>query len=167
MEYLYIIVAFVILSIINFLLKNFFTNTSNGHNNRKKKPLNITLCCLVLGKQPASLHAFQVKINTGQTVEELKEVIKNKNTSDFDKLTAKDLRLWKVRIPDDRDDLISSINRDLIDDESDDDSIDEDSMNNKVDKVNMLATQYIDDYWTDVPPKRYIHVIIEPPKHVI
>ena len=88
------------------------------------------------------MRAFQVKVNTGQTVEELKEVIKNKNTSDFDKLTAKDLRLWKVRIPDDRDNLISSINRDLIDDKSDDYSIGEDSMNNKVDKVNMLATQY-------------------------
>src|SRR5689334_17975541 len=128
MEYLYIVAAFFIISIINLLLKNYFTNTSND-NNRRKKPLNITLRCLVLGKQPASLNAFQVKINTGQTVEELKEVIKNKNTTDFDKLTAKDLRLWKVRIPDDRDDLISSINRDLIDDESD-----EDSMNNKVDK---------------------------------
>ncbi len=57
---------------------------------------------------------------------------------------AKDLKLWNVTIPDDRDDLLSNLSLQ--------------------DQVELLATRDIGDYWTEKPPKRHIHVLVEPPE---
>jgi hypothetical protein len=32
------------------------------------------------------------------------------------------------------------------------------------DKDKLLATRDIGDYWTEKPPKRHIHVLVEPPE---
>ncbi|CAG8681364.1 277_t:CDS:2, partial [Paraglomus brasilianum] len=60
----------------------------------------------------------------------------------FANVDAKDLKLWKVEIPDDRDSELANPAY-----------------------VELLATRDVGDYWTkkSPPPKRHIHVIVEPP----
>ena len=64
----------------------------------------ITTCifCLVHG----TTTPFHVEIDSDQTVSHLKDAIKAKMTRELDGWAAKGLRLWKVQIPDDPDDLI-------------------------------------------------------------
>ncbi|RGB23613.1 hypothetical protein C1646_676983 [Rhizophagus diaphanus] len=56
---------------------------------------------------------------------------------------AKDLKLWKVEIGDDRDDLLRNLTLQ--------------------DQPELLATREVGDYWSEKPPKRHIHVLVEPP----
>src|SRR6185369_3360695 len=86
--------------------------------------MSITLFCLVKGN--TSTNAFSVKINRDEPISELKEAIKAKNTQAFANVDAKDLRLWKVEIPDDRD---SELANPALD-------------------VELLATRDVGDYWT-------------------
>jgi hypothetical protein len=65
--------------------------------------MSITLFCLVKGNTTAN--AFSVKISRDEPISELKDVIKAKKPNDF----ADKLKLWKVEIPDDRDDLLSNL----------------------------------------------------------
>jgi Crinkler effector protein N-terminal domain len=102
----------------------------------------ITLLCLVKGNTTAN--AFPVDIEKDQLVGHLKEVIKEKNAQTFANVDAKDLKLWKKEIPDDQDDFLSNL-----------------TLN---DGDELLATREIGDYWTEKPPKRNIHVLIEPPE---
>jgi len=97
--------------------------------------MSITLFCLVKGNTTAN--AFSVKISRDEPISELKEAIKEKNTQTFANVDAKDIKLWKVEIPDD---LLSNLTQDEL-----------------------LATRDIGDYWTEKPPKRHIHVLVEPP----
>ena len=104
--------------------------------------MSITLLCLVKGNTTAN--AFPVDINKDQLVGHLKEAIKESQKPFFDSVPTKDLKLWKVKIPDDQDDLLSNL---ILNDEPE-----------------LLATREIGDYWTEKPPKRNIHVIVEPPE---
>src|ERR1044072_2695675 len=104
--------------------------------------MSITLFCLVKGN--TSENAFSVKISRDEPISELKEVIKAKKQNDFAGVDADKLRLWKKEIPDEQDDLL--INLTLNDGDE------------------LLATKEIGDYWTEKPPKRNIHVIVEPPE---
>jgi hypothetical protein len=72
-----------------------------------------------------------------------KKVIKAENPRTFANVDAKDIKLWNVTIPDDRDDLLSSL-----------------SLN---DEDELLVTREIGDYWSGKPPKKSVHVIVEPP----
>ncbi|RIA93809.1 hypothetical protein C1645_866758 [Glomus cerebriforme] len=110
---------------------------------------NITLCCLIHGNNLAA--AFPVKINTDKTIGELKKIIKDENSNEFAIVDAKDLMLWKVEIPDDNEDekirFLLQYKFEI--------------------KTELLGTRYIEDYWTDSPPKRCIHVIVKSPPAVI
>jgi hypothetical protein len=64
--------------------------------------MSITLFCLVQGASTA----FSVDIDRSLTVDHLKKAIKAEKANDFANIDADKLRLWKVEIPDDRDDLI-------------------------------------------------------------
>ncbi|PKK62904.1 kinase-like protein, partial [Rhizophagus irregularis] len=68
-----------------------------------------------------------------QLVGHLKKVIKAEKAPEFDNFPADKLKLWKVTIPDDRDDLLSNLTLQ--------------------DQVELLATREIGDYWTEKPPK--------------
>ncbi|RHZ60281.1 hypothetical protein Glove_355g96 [Diversispora epigaea] len=100
--------------------------------------MSITLICLVKGSTFAN--AFAVDIDGSKLVGHLKEAIKAKNQNDFAGVDADKLRLWKVEIPDDRDDLLNNISFQGQDE--------------------LLATRDIKNYWTEKPPKRHIHVIV-------
>ena len=104
--------------------------------------MSITLLCLVKGNTLAN--AFPVDIDKDQLVGHLKDAIKVKKSPEFDNFSADRLKLWKVMIPDDQDDLLSNL-----------------TLN---DGDELLATREIGDYWTEKPPKRNIHVIVSPPE---
>ncbi|PKY62862.1 hypothetical protein RhiirA4_490168 [Rhizophagus irregularis] len=73
---------------------------------------------------------------------ELKKVIKAENVQTFANVDAKDIKLWKVTIPDDRD-LSSNLTLQ--------------------DHVEFLATREIGDYCSEKPHKKHIHILVEPP----
>src|SRR5947207_2688431 len=102
--------------------------------------MSITLFCLVKGNTTAN--AFSVKISRDEPISELKEAIKAKKQNDFAGVDADKLKLWKVSIPDDRDDLLSNLTLQ--------------------DQVELLATRDIGDHWSEKPPKRNIHVLVSP-----
>ncbi len=104
--------------------------------------MSITLLCLVKGNTIAN--AFSVKISRDEPISELKKAIKAEKQNDFAGIDADKLRLWKVTIPGDQDDQL----RNLILQDSDE----------------LLAINDIGDYWPEKPPKRNIHVIVEPPE---
>ncbi len=101
--------------------------------------MSITLLCLVKGNITAN--AFPVDIDKDQLVGHLKKVIKAEKQNDFAGVDADKLKLWNVKIPDDYDDPLSNISL----------------------QPELLATRDIGDYWTEKPPKRNIHVLVEPP----
>ena len=104
--------------------------------------MSITLLCLVKGNK--TTNAFAVDIDSGKLVSHLKDVIKEKNTQTFANVDAKDIKLWKVKIPGDQDDQLRNLN--LKDSEE------------------LLAINDIGDYWPTTPPKKHIHVIIKLPR---
>jgi hypothetical protein len=69
--------------------------------------MSITLFCLVKGNTTAS--AFEVDIEKNKSISKLKEAIKAKNQNDFAGVDAVKLKLWKVEIRDDRDDILSNL----------------------------------------------------------
>src|ERR1051325_10157752 len=102
--------------------------------------MSITLLCLVKGNTTAS--AFAVDIDREKLVSHLKDAIKDK----IDVPTgfkAKDLKLWKVEIRDDQDDLLSNLSLQ--------------------DQDELLATKKISKYFPDSPAEEHIHVLVEPP----
>src|SRR3954469_24206873 len=103
--------------------------------------MSITLLCLVKGNTLAN--AFPVDIGKDQLVGHLKKIIKAEKQNDFAGVDADKLKLWKKEIPDDQDDLLSNLSLQ--------------------DKDELLATRDIGDYWTEKPPKRHIHVLVESP----
>jgi hypothetical protein len=104
--------------------------------------MSITLFCLVKGN--TSENAFSVKISRDEPISELKKVIKAENAQTFANIDAKDLKLWKVRIPGAQDDQL----RNLILQDSDE----------------LLAINDIGDYWPTSPPKKHIHIIVKLPR---
>src|SRR4051812_45212345 len=102
----------------------------------------ITLLCLVKGNTTAN--AFPVHIEGSSLVGDLKDAIKAKKQNDFAGVDADKLKLWKKEIPDDQDNLLSNL-----------------TLN---DGDELLATREIGDYWSEKPPKRHIHVIVESPE---
>ena len=89
------------------------------------------------------MNAFPVHIDGNSLVGDLKKVIKAEQPQSFANVDAKDIKLWNVTIPDDRDDLLSNISLQ--------------------DKDELLATKKISKYFPDPPPEEHIHVLVEPP----
>jgi hypothetical protein len=102
----------------------------------------IILFCLVKGNTAAN--AFEVDIEKDKSISYLKKVIKAEQPQTFANVDAKDLKLWKVTIPGDRDEQL----RNLILQDSDE----------------LLAINDIGDYWPTTPPKKNIHVIVKLPR---
>src|SRR6266542_2959252 len=102
--------------------------------------MSITLLCLVKGNTTAN--AFPVHIEGSSLVGDLKKAIKAEKQNDFAGIDADKLKLWKVTIPDDRDDLL----------------------NNPTLQDELLATRDIEEYWPEKPPKKHIHVIVKLPR---
>ena len=103
--------------------------------------MSFALFCLVKGNTTAN--AFEVCIEKDKSLSKLKEFIKKKKAPRFDDIPADELKLWKVEIRDDRDSELASPALD----------------------VELLATRDVGDYWS-APPKRHIHVIVEPPVQI-
>src|SRR3954470_9708443 len=104
--------------------------------------MSIILFCLVKGNTTAN--AFSVKISRDEPISELKDAIKGKNAQTFANVDAKDIKLWNVKIRDDRDDLLSRL-----------------TLN---DGDELLATKKISKYFPDSPLEEHIHVLVEPPE---
>src|ERR1043165_4728309 len=104
--------------------------------------MSITLLCLVKGNTLAN--AFPVHIDGNSLVGDLKKVIKAEKAPEFDNFAADRLKLWNVKIPDDRDDLLSNLSLQ--------------------DKDELLATKKISKYFPDLPPEEHIHVLVSPPE---
>ena len=100
------------------------------------------LFCLVKGNTIAN--AFSVKISRDEPISELKKAIKAEKQNDFASVGTGKLKLWKVTIPDDHDDLLSNLTLQ--------------------DQVELLATKKISKYLPDSPPEEHIHVLVEPPE---
>ncbi|CAG8653867.1 11415_t:CDS:2, partial [Dentiscutata heterogama] len=112
-------------------------NKQDGKENQlpaKKHKSVITLYCLQKGDD--QLSAFPIEIRSKATIGDLKEAIKEK----IKVPTAKDLSLWKVEIPDDDEDKLSSI-----------------VLN---DKERLLAKRKVNKYFPDIPVEEHIHVIV-------
>ncbi|GBC28180.2 hypothetical protein GLOIN_2v1580557 [Rhizophagus irregularis DAOM 181602=DAOM 197198] len=91
-----------------------------------------------------TLSAFPVHIDGNSLVGDLKDAIKAKKAPVFDNFAADELRLWKVEISGDHlDDQLKNLN-----------------LNGSGE---LSAINEIGDYWTEKPPKKNIHVIVEPP----
>ena len=101
--------------------------------------MSITLFCIVQGTSTP----FPVDIDSNLSVGHLKDAIKAKKPNDFAGIDADRLRLWKVEIPADRDDLIQG--------------------QTLQDNDQLQPTRYLDEYWTVTPKRRHIHVIVEVP----
>jgi hypothetical protein len=104
--------------------------------------MSITLLCLVKGNTTAN--AFPVDIDKDQLVGHLKKFIKAEQPQTFANVDAKDIKLWKVEIPGDRDDQL----RNLILKDSDE----------------LLAIRKISKYFSVTPPEEHIHVIVKLPR---
>ncbi|CAH1764554.1 2576_t:CDS:2 [Entrophospora sp. SA101] len=111
----------------------------------------ITLTCLVHLKTLVNSPTFSIQINKKETIEKLKETIKENNAPDFDKFTAKNLKLWKIDIADDPRHYFTEYYLGEIYDH----------------RKEISTTGHVEDYWTDTPPKGNIHIIVEPPVQVI
>ena len=103
--------------------------------------MSITLFCLVKGSTTAN--TFAVDIDSGKAVSHLKDAIKAKKQNDFAGVDADKLRLWKVEIGNDRDDLLSNLTLES--------------------NAELLATKKISKYFPDSPAEEHIHVLVEPP----
>ncbi|GBC07694.1 hypothetical protein RclHR1_07620012 [Rhizophagus clarus] len=104
--------------------------------------MSITLLCLAKGN--TTVNAFPVHIDKNSLVGDLKDAIKAKKAPEFDNFPADRLKLWKVEIGGDHlDDQLKNLT--LNDD-------------NK-----LFAINEIGDYWSEKPPKKHIHVLVEPP----
>ncbi|RGB26471.1 hypothetical protein C1646_420524 [Rhizophagus diaphanus] len=69
--------------------------------------MSVTLLCLVKGNTLAN--AFPVHIDGNSLVGDLKEAIKAKKHKTFHGVEADEIKLWKVEIGDDCDDLLSNL----------------------------------------------------------
>ena len=104
--------------------------------------MSITLFCLVKGN--TSEKAFSVKISRDEPISELKKAIKAEKAPEFNNFPADKLKLWNVKIPNNRNDLLSNL-----------------TLN---DGDELLATKKISKYFPDSPPEEHIHVIVKLPR---
>ena len=97
----------------------------------------ITLVCLVKGDTAAN--AFAVDIDSEKLISHLKYAIKANKAPMFDNFPADAIKVWKVEI-----------------------CVDDNQLSNYLpqNKDELPTTGDISDYWTENPPKKTIHVIV-------
>ncbi|KAG0222311.1 hypothetical protein BGW41_006069, partial [Actinomortierella wolfii] len=104
----------------------------------------LTLFCLVDGEKTA----FPVTIDTDKTIGELKKVIKDENSDTFSGVDARELSLWRVSIP-----VLPKKDRkptwltDVV----------------KKEDAELDETDDIADVFSEAPPKKTIHIIVQRP----
>ncbi|KAG0367631.1 hypothetical protein BGX24_003146 [Mortierella sp. AD032] len=106
----------------------------------------LNLNCLVDGL-PKS-RAFSIKISYADTIGDLKDLIKTKQTPAFDDITVDQFNLWSVSISDDDDDDEVPVVLDKV---------------ISKDQKKLKATRELLDVWKVKPPKGTIHVIVQRP----
>jgi hypothetical protein len=112
----------------------------------------VTLYCLVRGGEDLS-HVFSVKINKDATVGELKKAIKAERLNSFAKFDAATIVLRKVNIPTTQKMAFEALKNAEADIKTD------------LGGVTMEdVTSEIADEFGNLPTKRHIHVIVEPPQ---
>ncbi|KAG0180648.1 hypothetical protein DFQ28_001073 [Apophysomyces sp. BC1034] len=89
---------------------------------------------------------FSVKIAPTATVDELKKVIKDGNTSTFAGIDAKDLTLWRVSIP-----TINANGQDEV------------LFDNITTKEELLPDDELSDVFDRKPPKKTVHIMVQIP----
>ncbi|KAG0196176.1 hypothetical protein BGX33_001959, partial [Mortierella sp. NVP41] len=104
----------------------------------------LSLFCLVDGE--ATTNAFPVEIESTKTIGDLKDLIKAKQSPDFDDIVANSLTLWRVSIPDDDDNDEHPI---LLDKVSE--------------KKKLKATTKLSKVFDTELPEDTIHVIVQRP----
>src|SRR4051794_4063314 len=104
---------------------------------RKHPKSIITLICLVKGN--TTVNAFPVNIGSNKLIGHLKKVIKAEKAPEFDNFPADKLKLWKVEIPDDRNDLLSNLTLH--------------------EQTELLATKKVLKYFSETPAEEHIHII--------
>ncbi|KAF9079916.1 hypothetical protein BGX23_002984, partial [Mortierella sp. AD031] len=108
----------------------------------------LNLFCLVDGEPQSK--AFPVSTSTTATVGELKDLIKIKQSPDFDDIVANNLTLWRVSISDDN--LSSAITADSLDDKTE--------LNNPRTRLSKLFPESPDDNTYIIvqrPPQVQVH----------
>ncbi|KAF8915298.1 hypothetical protein BGZ58_005497, partial [Dissophora ornata] len=104
----------------------------------------LTLFCLVDGD--ATSNAFPVEIKSTKTIGDLKKLIKVEQSPDFDYIAANNLTLWHVAHP-----VIAANKHQPV-------------LLNAIDSPTELdPTDDIADVFTETPPKKTIHIIVERP----
>ncbi|KAF9323662.1 hypothetical protein BG006_001251 [Podila minutissima] len=104
----------------------------------------LTLFCLVDGE--GTSNAFSVKIASTDTVDDLKELIKNKKPVDFEHVDANNLSLWHVSVPDDDDNDLPVL------------------LNSVPEKKKLKATAKLSKVFGIGVPEDTIHVIVQRPQ---
>lgn len=104
----------------------------------------VSLFCLVNGE--AMANAFSIKIPSSDTVDDLKDLIKAKQSPDFDNIVVNNLMLWHVMIP-----IVPANKHKPI------------TVNEIAFKTELDPTDNISDVFEDQPPKKTIHIIIQCP----
>ncbi|KAG0221957.1 hypothetical protein BGW42_007048, partial [Actinomortierella wolfii] len=102
----------------------------------------LTLFCLTDGEA----NAFSVEIEPTKTVDSLKKLIKEEKANDFHDVDADKLSLWRVSVP-----VLPKKDRKPI------------WLANVPKKEELDETDDIADVFTDVPPKKTIHIIVQRP----
>ena len=82
---------------------------------------------------------FSVTIGVNETIDDLKELIKNKNAPDLNDINPVKLKLWRAEIPDDQEIDFSSL---APEDE-------------------LKPTRRINRYWEATPPEEHVHVLVK------
>ncbi|CAG8784971.1 11539_t:CDS:1, partial [Dentiscutata erythropus] len=102
----------------------------------------ISLMCLIQGN--SLTNAFEVDIEKNKTISKLKDAIKKKNARTFSNIDAKDIKLWKVEIPDNRNDQLNNFSFH--------------------DQDELLAMKKISKYFPFTLPEEHVHVIVKLPR---
>ena len=101
--------------------------------------MSFTFACIIYDDISAA-DAFVVRIGKNKLVDELKEAIKEEIKSAFVNISARDLRLWKIEIPDDNEEELQNLTLQ--------------------DSDQLMSSKEIKYYWSSPPPKDTINVIM-------
>ncbi|KAF9078915.1 hypothetical protein BGX23_005795, partial [Mortierella sp. AD031] len=104
----------------------------------------LTLNCLVDGL-PTS-RAFSIKISITDTVGDLKDLIKTKQTPAFDDITVDQLNLWRVLIPV----VAANKHKPIV-------------LNEIESPTELDPTDDVSDVFPEKPPKKTIHIVVQRP----
>ncbi|KAG0197232.1 hypothetical protein BGX28_009258 [Mortierella sp. GBA30] len=107
-------------------------------------PETLTFFCLVNGETAST--AFPIKISSGDTIGDLKELIRTKMAVQFSDIDANQLTLWKISIP-----IVAEEKHKVI------------SLDCLVSKDELLPSDELPEVFGDNPLKKTIHILVHRP----